>query len=292
MNNHKLAKLTISLASISLIAGGLLYSKPKTPLPHAFITYSAPPIDGKNLRLAVKDLIDVKGQITTAGSHYLLETRAPAVKDAKCLQFARKPGVTIVGKTNLSEFAVGVTGSNDYFGTPVNPIMPDRVPGGSSSGSAVAVALGLADVALGTDTAGSIRVPAACCGVAGLKTTFGLVPIDGVYPVSPDHLDTVGPIAKDVSRLVKGMALLQEGFEDLYDEAKLARPDAKTIRIGRLNVPKTDPVIDIAIDALLIQKGFQIVQLDEDFTEAWGQAQRDGNIVAASGAWSTNEHLH
>jgi amidase len=110
--------------------------------------------------------------------------------------------------------------------------------------------------------------------------------------VSPDHLDTVGPIAKDVSRLVKGMALLQEGFEDLYDEAKLARPDAKTIRIGRLNVPKTDPVIDIAIDALLIQKGFQIVQLDEDFTEAWGQAQRDGNIVAASGAWSTNEHLH
>ena len=150
--------------------------------------------------------------MTSAGSEYLYKHAKPAKEDAECLRIARKRGVTIVGKTNLSEFAVGVSGSNYYFGTPINPVAKDRVPGGSSSGSAVAVAMNLADVALGTDTAGSIRVPAACCGVAGLKTTFGLVSTKGVYPLTPKYLDTVGPMAKDVDGLVVGMGLLQENF--------------------------------------------------------------------------------
>ena len=111
------------------------------------------------------------------------------------------------------------------------------MPGGSSSGSAVAVALDLADVALGTDTAGSIRVPAACCGVAGLKTTFGLVPTKGVYPISPKYLDTVGPMAKNVSGLVRGMELLQDDFDTLYAKARAAKPSAQKIRIGRLRIP-------------------------------------------------------
>ena len=97
-------------------------------------------------------MIDMKGEVTSAGSEYLYKHAKPAKEDAACLRLARRKGVTIVGKTNLSEFAVGVSGSNDYFGTPINPIAKDRVPGGSSSGSAVAVGLDLADVALGTDT--------------------------------------------------------------------------------------------------------------------------------------------
>jgi amidase len=113
--------------------------------------------------------------------------------------------VRIVGKTNLSEFAVAPSGLNDFFGTPKNPLSKRRklIPGGSSSGSAVAIANGTADVAFGTDTAGSIRVPAACCGVVGLKTTFGLISTKGVFPIEPRHLDTVGTIGKDVAHVVE-----------------------------------------------------------------------------------------
>jgi amidase len=110
------------------------------------------------------------------------------------------------------------------------------IPGGSSSGSAVAIAKGLADVAFGTDTAGSIRVPAACCGIVGLKTTFGLVALDGVFPVDPIHLDTVGPMGKNVGRLVQGMDLLQNGFAARYRAAITAKPssEADLLNAGRM----------------------------------------------------------
>src|SRR4029434_9951199 len=101
------------------------------------------------------------------------------------------------------------------------------IPGGSSSGSAVAVASGRADVAFGTDTAGSIRVPAGCCGVVGLKTTYGLVSLDGVFPIAPKHLDTVGPMARDVKGTVAGMDLLQRGFAGRYQQAVASNPSAK-----------------------------------------------------------------
>ena len=91
-----------------------------------------------------------------------------------------------------------MTGVNPWYGTPVNPLDPALVPGGSSSGSAVAVATGEADVAYGSDTGGSVRIPAACCGIAGLKTTWGRIPLDGVWPLSPSF-DTVGPMARDVA---------------------------------------------------------------------------------------------
>jgi amidase len=203
----------------------------------------------------------------------------------------RRSDVTIVGKANLSEFAIGVSGSNDYFGTPINPVDRSRVPGGSSSGSAVAVAMNLADVALGTDTAGSIRVPAACCGIAGLKTTFGRISTKGVYPISPKYLDTVGPMARDVDGLVKGMELLEPGFNQEYARARADKPVAKSIRIGRLRVPGTDPAIDAAIDARLAESGFQVIQLDEAFQEEWKKAQRDGNLVAAAASYYNNEEI-
>ena len=138
----------VGLLMLALLSGcsPLLFRKPATPPPHAFISYWPPKPGDKALRLGVKDLIDMKGEVTSAGSEYFYKHGKPAKEDAACLRLARKKGVTMVGKTNLSEFAVGVSGSNDYFGTPINPIAKDRVPGGSSSGSAVAVGLDLADL--------------------------------------------------------------------------------------------------------------------------------------------------
>ena len=166
---------------------------------------------GTGIRLAVKDLIDMEGIPTTAGCRAVADQALPARADAACLAGARAAGARIVGRTNLHELAFGVTGVNPWFGTPVNPLDPSRVPGGSSSGSAVAVATGEADVAYGSDTGGSVRIPSACCGTAGLKTTWGRIPLDGVWPLSPSF-DTIGPMARDVGGLEVGMRLLEPGF--------------------------------------------------------------------------------
>jgi amidase len=119
-----------------------------------------------------------------------------AARHAVVVQALLDAGCVIVGKTTMHELAYGVTGVNGWSGTPLNPRFPDRVPGGSSSGSAVAVAANLVDFALGTDTGGSIRIPAASCGIVGLKTTFGRVSREGVHPRT-SSLDCVGPFARD-----------------------------------------------------------------------------------------------
>jgi Asp-tRNA(Asn)/Glu-tRNA(Gln) amidotransferase A subunit family amidase len=258
----------------------------------AFIAYWPSPADNKQLTLAVKDNIDVKGVVTTAGSQYVADTGRPASQDAACLAIPRERKVRIVGKTNLSEFAVSPSGVNDYFGTPRNPFsrwLDRRIPGGSSSGSAVAVANGEADVAFGTDTAGSVRVPAASCGVVGLKTTFGLVPLRGVFPVDPHHLDTVGPMARDIAHAAQGMDLLQNGFAARYRRAVAARPAAKNIRIGRLYLNGTDPRVDQAVDRALAEGQFQVVVLGQDFKAKWEQAMRDGNTMAAASTWLSDQ---
>ena len=259
----------------------------------AFIAYWPSPADNKQLTLAVKDNIDMQGVVTTAGSQYVANTSPPASQDAACLAIPRERKVRIVGKTNLSEFAVSPSGVNDYFGTPRNPFsrwLHKRIPGGSSSGSAVAVANGETDVAFGTDTAGSVRVPAACCGVVGLKTTFGLVPLRGVFPVDPHHLDTVGPIGRDVAHVAQGMDLLQKGFAARYQRAVAAKPAAKNIRIGRLYLSGTDPRVDRALDRALAEGQFRVVVLGQDFKAKWEQATRDGNTMAAASTWLSDQH--
>jgi Asp-tRNA(Asn)/Glu-tRNA(Gln) amidotransferase A subunit family amidase len=263
----------------------------RRPGSRAFITPLRCEAEQGRLRLAVKDNIDVEGVVTTAGSHYLATTGSPAKKDAPCLAIARERQVQIVGKTNLSEFAVSPSGLNEYFGTPRNPFCfwSKRIPGGSSSGSAVAVAGGMADVAFGTDTAGSIRVPAACCGIVGLKTTHGLIPIDGVFPIEPEHLDTVGPMGRDIASTVVGMDLLQRGFLARYSAARAARSTASQIKVGRLRLQGTDPKIDAALDEALKRAGFQVIPLDESLAEKWERAKQDGNAVAASGAWISDQ---
>jgi Asp-tRNA(Asn)/Glu-tRNA(Gln) amidotransferase A subunit family amidase len=124
-------------------------------------------------------------------------------------------------------------------------------------------------------------VPAACCGVLGLKTTYGLVPLEGVFPLSPRHLDTIGPLAKDVPHLVQGMELLSPGFSARYRGAKTAAG----IKIGRLYLDGTDRRIDRAIDAAFTEKGFRLIRLDDQFKKLWTEAQSNGNAIALADGW-------
>ena len=174
------------------------------------IFLARPTAVGTGIRLAVKDLFDTAGLTTTYGSA-IFSDHVPA-ETADAVRRLEAAGYTPVGKTNLHEFAYGVTSENPHFGTVPNPIRPGRIAGGSSGGSAAAVAAGLADVALGTDSGGSIRIPAACCGVVGFKPTHGLVPLDGCFPLAPSF-DHAGPIARRVADCAAAMTVLVAGFE-------------------------------------------------------------------------------
>jgi len=153
------------------------------------------PLDG--CLVAVKDLFDVQGQVTRAGSRILRDEPA-AQRDATCIARLRRAGVVFVGRTNMSEFAFSGLGLNPHYGTPHPPGYPDRVPGGSTSGGAVAVATALVDAALGTDTSGSVRIPAAYCGLSGWKPSWERVPSAGVFPLATT-LDSVGVIAPSMA---------------------------------------------------------------------------------------------
>ena len=170
-----------------------------------------------------------------------------------CLGGARKADARIVGKANLHELAMLPIGTNSWFGSPVNPLDDSLIPGGSSSGSAVAVAAEEADLALGSDTGGSIRVPSACCGTCGLKTTYGRVPLEGVWPLAPS-LDTIGPMARAIDGLFLGMQLLEPGF---------APEETPAQKVGRLRT-SGQPEIEEAIDATLAAAEFDVVALEWD----------------------------
>ena len=209
------------------------------------------PPPGNGPTVAVKDAIDVAGTVTTVGARSR-EDSGPAAADASCVAAVRRAGGRIIGKTNLSELCWFADGVNEHTGTPVNPLDPLRVPGGSSSGSAVAVALGETDVALGTDTGGSVRIPAAACGIAGLKTTRGRISTAGVFPLSPP-LDTVGPLARDVAGLVTAMALLELGFATA---APTGRPVVVRLRVGEdVGVA---PDIEHDVDEALAAAGWEV----------------------------------
>src|SRR5262245_621372 len=154
----------------------------------------ASPLAG--LPVSIKNLCDVAGETTLAGSR-ALDDAPPARQDAPVVARLRAAGAVIVGSTNMSEFAFSGVGFNPHYGTPGNPADRKRVPGGSSSGAAVSVADAMAVAALGTDTGGSVRNPAAVCGIVGFKPTARRVPIDGVVPLSTS-LDSIGPLANSV----------------------------------------------------------------------------------------------
>lgn len=154
------------------------------------------PLDGA--LVSIKDLFDVRGERTTAGS-LLRSDAALAEQDAPVVARLRAAGAVLVGRTNLSEFAFHGLGTNPHYGTPRNPADPTRVPGGSSAGAAVSVAGDMCEIGIGTDTAGSVRIPAAFCGLVGFKPTQERIPRTGVFPLSTT-LDSVGPLAKTVER--------------------------------------------------------------------------------------------
>lgn len=167
-------------------------------------------LGGPGPRVAIKDCIDIAGFRTGLGSRAFADV-APAPAHAAVVATLVQAGASIIGKANMHELAYGVTGINGWTGTPINPRFPERVPGGSSSGSAAAVAADLVDFAVGTDTGGSIRVPAACCGVVGLKPTYGRIPRVGAHPAH-SSLDCIGLFAPGVAQLESAMRLIDPGF--------------------------------------------------------------------------------
>jgi amidase len=197
---------------------------------------------GQNAHLVagVKDNIDVAGFVTRAGSEALCH-QSVAVKHADVVTTMLESGVKLVGKLNMHELAFGMTGVNAFYGTPINHFYPDFIPGGSSSGCAVAVAKGVVDFSIGTDTGGSIRVPAACCGVFGLKPTFGRISRQGILP-EESTLDCVGPLALSASGLIDAMCSIDKTFAPA--------PSSKTIKLARVAVDAESVIQMLLSDGL------------------------------------------
>ena len=182
------------------------------------------PLHGR--RLLVKDLIDTAGIRTTYGSKIYAD-HVPT-RTATAVERLVAAGAVVVGKANLHEFAWGVTSQNDWYGTVQNPRLPGRTAGGSSGGNAAALAAGLCDIGIGTDTGCSIRLPASCCGVVGFKPSWGRVPVDGVFPLCVSF-DTVGPLATSVSEAALMWSVLAD--------APLPAPRLEGLVVGLLTRP-------------------------------------------------------
>lgn len=222
------------------------------------------------LTVAVKDTIDLAGYPTRAGSR-ALEVAPPATANAAVIQSMLDAGCRIVGKTALHEFAYGMTGVNGWSGTPVNPLFPALIPGGSSSGSAAVVAAGLADVALGTDTGGSVRLPAACCGVFGLKPTYGRISRQGVSPAE-SSLDCVGPMAASMEALVAAMEAMDRSFHPANVPAEMpvlgmvrVTADPAVLTAVRLAVAASDATtkpVELPLLASAFQAGLVVINAE------------------------------
>lgn len=195
------------------------------------------PLDGAIV--SIKDLFDVAGEVTRAGSKVVAEEGEPAASDAPPVRRLRAGGAVIVAKTNMSEFAFSGVGMNPHYGTPGNPADRARVPGGSTSGGAVAVADGMCEIAIGSDTGGSTRIPAALCGVVGFKPSRQRISTEGAFPLS-QSMDSIGPIARSVADCAKADAVMA-GEEFLaLDPAPLA-----DLRIGIAQGMPIDALEDV-----------------------------------------------
>ena len=209
-----------------------------TALPGVWLARPDDAADG-NL-VAVKDLLDTAGLVTTYGSTLFAE-HVPAQSAAAVLRL-EAAGYAVAGKTNLHEFAYGVSSQNPHYGTVPNPRAPGRLAGGSSGGSAAAIAAGDVELALGTDSGGSIRIPAAWCGVVGFKPTFDLVPADGCFPLAPSY-DHVGPIASTVDGCAELMRALVPGFTVAELES------LEELEIGVAWLEHADPLVRVRVEA-------------------------------------------
>jgi aspartyl-tRNA(Asn)/glutamyl-tRNA(Gln) amidotransferase subunit A len=195
---------------------------------------------GDGIRLAVKDLFDTAGLRTTYGSILFAEHVPHGTAEAVARLEAA--GYVNVGKTNLHEFAYGITSYNPHFGEVANPLAADRTAGGSSAGSAAALAAGVADAALGSDSGGSVRIPAACCGIVGFKPSRGLVPLEGCFPLAPSF-DHAGPMGRDVEACARMLDALAPGI----DRAELSSLEEIEVGVAWLELAR--PLVRARVQA-------------------------------------------
>ncbi len=238
--------------------------------------------------------MDTAGIRTTYGSAIFAE-HVPA-RTSAVVSRLEAGGYAVVGKTNLHEFAYGITSENEHFGDVGNPLAPDRYPGGSSGGSAAALAAGLCDAALGTDSAGSIRIPAACCGIVGFKPTHGIVPMDGCWPLAPSF-DTAGPMARDVGGCVAMMRVL--------DPSMPSTPVAlEDVRVAVAWLDDADPAVAARVWAAsaLFRRSEEIAfplmpaNIDPAFQREVAEVHRDlfaehGELYGANVRWKVEHAL-
>ncbi len=244
------------------------------------------------VRVAVKDVVAVAGQRTGAGVPRWLERALPAAASAPALQALLDAGAAVAGLARTDELAFSLLGVNAHYGTPPNPAAPGRVPGGSSSGCAAAVAGGAADLGLGTDTAGSLRVPGSWCGLHAWRPTHGAVDTTGVLPLAPSF-DTVGLLARDAGLLAAAARVLLPGAS-----APVRRPAAllRSRTLLGLAEPATARAVEAALAALAERTGLPVRDVGDDVTadEAgeWAAAFRTAQAAeawAAHGAFVTAE---
>jgi len=211
----------------------------------------------KGLIISVKDLFDVKGYKTKGGTKFIDDKIAQ--KDAKCISLIRKAGGLLLGHTNMTELAYSGLGINPHYGTPSNPVFKNSVPGGSTSGGAVSIALDVADITIGTDTGGSTRIPAAFTGITGFKPTQDSISRDNVLVLSTS-LDSVGLMAKDVS-------LCKLGFETMRNKSKnnIAKNNIKIIIPKNFGFEDIDDEIKVGFDSAkekIIKSGIDIQEIE------------------------------
>lgn len=211
----------------------------------------------KGLIISVKDLFDVKGYKTKGGTKFIDDEIAQ--KDAKCISLIRKAGGLLLGHTNMTELAYSGLGINPHYGTPLNPVFKNSVPGGSTSGGAVSIALDVADITIGTDTGGSTRIPAAFTGITGFKPTQDSISRDNVLVLSTS-LDSVGLMAKDVS-------LCKLGFETMRNKSKnnIAKNNIKIIIPKNFGFEDIDDEIKVGFDSAkekIIKSGLDIQEIE------------------------------
>ncbi|MGF6884248.1 amidase [Nocardia sp. GAS34] len=228
------------------------------------------------MRLAVKDVFDVAGMPTGAGNPRWLATHPIPQRDAAAVR-ALRAEFTVVGKTHTDELAYSLTGTNAHYGTPVNPAAPDRMPGGSSSGAATVVAAGLADLGLGTDTAGSIRVPASYTGIFGLRPTHSRAPHDGIVPLAPSF-DVPALLARELGTLRAGARLLLAG----------TGADTRPHTIWwPADIPVADPVRKVLRGTLtrLVGAGFELTTAPLFEAGGWDRVRAAFSTAQAAQVW-------
>ncbi|MEP3346077.1 MAG: amidase family protein [Litoreibacter sp.] len=219
-----------------------------------------------NKVLSVKDLFDIKGQTTRAGSPILANVK-PASKDATAVELLRTAGARVIGRTTMTELAYSGLGLNPHDGTPENPLFSRCIPGGSTSGGAVSVATGLADIALGSDTGGSLRIPAAFCGLVGFKPTQASVSMSGAVPLS-ESLDSVGPMARDVTTCAISWQVMAK-----RPVATIAKQRPKLIIPQNFGLTDLDPAITAGFAELretLKTKGWELRDVTLPVLEDYG----------------------